>query len=73
MPQKKGPVYKDKKGNTLFGFSQVSLERTNIKLNGVVMGLKILIFLFVLLLIGMGAFIVWVAQNDVITRMIYGY
>ena len=73
MPQKKGPAYKDKEGNTLFGFSQTSLDRTNAKLNGVVMGLKILIFLFVLLLIILGATAVWIAQNDVITRLIYGY
>ncbi len=73
MPQKKGPVYKDKEGNTLYGFSQVSLERTNSKLNGVILGLKVLIFLFVLLLIVIGVFAVWVAQNDVVTRLIYGY
>lgn len=73
MPQKKGPSYKDGDGNTLYGFSQTSLDRTNTKLNGVVMGLKILIFLFVLLLIAAGAFALWLAQNDVITRLIYRY
>jgi len=73
MPQKKGPTYKDRDGNTLYGFSQTSLDKTNSRLNGVIMGLKVLIFLFVLLLIGIGAFTVWIAQNDVITRIIYGY
>ncbi|MBI2668173.1 hypothetical protein HYX17_05405 [Candidatus Woesearchaeota archaeon] len=73
MPQKKGPTYKDGDGNTLFGFSQTSLDKTNAKLNGVVIGLKILIFLFVLLLIILGATAVWLAQHDVITRLIYRY
>lgn len=65
--------YKDEKGNTLYGFSQTNLEQTNAKLNNVVLGLKILIILFVIMLIGIGLIIGWISYNDVITRLIYGY
>jgi hypothetical protein len=73
MPDKKNLVYKDEKGNKLYGFSQVNLERTNQRLNSVVIGIKLLIVLFVILLIGMAIFLGWVAKNDIITRLIYGY
>ncbi len=65
--------YKDEKGNTLYGFSQTNLDNTNAKLNNVVLGLKVLIILFVILLLGVAVFIGWVAYNDVLTRLIYGY
>ncbi len=72
---KKKPTmeYRDEKGNTLYGFSQTSLDQTNAKLNNVVLGLKILIILFVIFLIGVGLIIGWISYYDVITRLIYGY
>jgi len=69
---KKDMEYKDKEGNTLYGFSQVHLERTNNRLNDMVLGLKLLIILFVVLLVGMAAFMGWIAYNDIVTRLITG-
>lgn len=76
MPEKKQGKkleYKDKDGNTLYGFSQTQLERTNARLNSVVLGLKILIILLVILVVGVGLFLGWIAKNDVVTRIIYGF
>tara|TARA_Y100000310_G_scaffold345665_1_gene467978 strand:+ start:33668 stop:33895 length:228 start_codon:yes stop_codon:yes gene_type:complete len=71
--EKKELVYKDDKGNSLYGFSQINLDRTNAKINGLILGIKVLIFLFIILLVALGTFSVWLAQNDVVTRLIYNY
>jgi hypothetical protein len=73
MPQKNKVQYKDKEGNVLYGFSQTHLERTNKHLSQVVLGLKILIVLFILMLVGAAIFMGWISYNDVITRLIYRY
>jgi len=72
--------YKTEDGKVLYGFSQTHLddtkkrlEHTNRQLGNVVLGLKILIVLFAVLLAGAAIFFGWVAYNDVVTRMIYGY
>lgn len=64
--------YKDEKGNTLYGFSQINLEETNRKLNSLTLGVQVVIVLFFIFLVGIALFMGWIAYNDVITRMIYG-
>lgn len=73
MPQQKGVEYKEKDGTVLYGFSQTHLEKTNKQLSQVVFGLKILIILLVIILIGTGLLLGWISYNDVVTRLIYGY
>lgn len=65
--------YKQKDGKILYGFSQTNLDRTNAKLNSVVVALKILIVLFILFMVSMATVIIWLGYNDVITRLIYGF
>jgi len=64
--------YKDKDGKVLYGFSQTQLDKTEKELRQVTVSLRILIILFIILLIGITAFMFWVAKNDIITRLIYG-
>ncbi|MDD5331516.1 MAG: hypothetical protein PHE43_01680 [Candidatus Nanoarchaeia archaeon] len=73
MPLQEKPQYKDKEGSVLYGFSQTHLEKTNKHLGQVVFGLKILIILFVLMLVGTALLIGWISYNDVVTRIIYRY
>ena len=64
-------AYKDEQGNTLYGFSQENLERTNRELRRTNLYLKVLT---VLVLIILGIFIaslVWADLNNVITALIY--
>ena len=65
--------YKDKDGKVLYGFSQTNLDKTNAKLNHIAGALKILIVLFIILLVVVGAMIIWLGYNDVLTRLIYKY
>jgi len=65
--------YKQKDGKVLYGFSQTNLDRTNAKLNSVVIALRILIVLFILFMVSMATVIVWLGYNNVITRLIYGF
>jgi len=65
--------YKEKDGKVLYGFSQTNLDKTNAKLNSVVLALKILIVLFIVFLILISGFVIWLGYNDVISRIIYGY
>lgn len=65
--------YKDERGNTLYGFSQTGLDRTNAKLNDVTLALKILIILSIVFLISAVLFIGWLAYHDVLTRLIYEF
>ncbi len=71
MVQRKKMVYKDEQGNTLYGFSQENLERTNRELRRTNRYLQVLT---VLVLVILGIFIaslIWADLNNVITAMIY--
>tara|TARA_Y100000310_G_scaffold244333_1_gene249051 strand:- start:69 stop:266 length:198 start_codon:yes stop_codon:yes gene_type:complete len=62
--------YKDEKGNTLYGFSQENLEKTNKEINKTNQLLKILLLfmgILVLMVIGFG---VWLDTKDIFTRLI---
>ena len=77
MPKapKKAPqqplVYKDEKGNTLYGFSQESLEKTNREIRRTNTYLQMLLFLVLAMLVIVVASLVWADINNVITAMIY--
>tara|TARA_Y100000310_G_scaffold290120_1_gene317036 strand:- start:403 stop:627 length:225 start_codon:yes stop_codon:yes gene_type:complete len=62
--------YKDEKGNTLYGFSQENLEKTNREISKTNQLLKILILfigILVLMTIGFG---IWIDTKDIFTRLI---
>ena len=78
MPRKKATqkkdqhlVYRDEKGNTLYGFSQENLERTNRELRQTNIYLKILVLMVLILLGIFAASLIWADLNNVITAMIY--
>ena len=76
MPRKKATakkelVYRDEKGNTLYGFSQENLERTNRELRQTNNYLKILVIMVLILLGIFAASLIWADLNNVITAMIY--
>ena len=64
-------VYRDEKGNTLYGFSQENLERTNRVLHQTNRYLQVLIVLVLVILGIFVASLVWADLNNVITAMIY--
>lgn len=65
--------YKEKDGKVLYGFSQTNLDKTNAKLNSVVLALKVLVILLIIFLALIVGIIAWFGYNDVITRLIYGF
>lgn len=68
---KKALTYKDDKGNTLYGFSQENLEKTNKELRKTNNYLLIMTVLIVIFLGIMTASLIWADLNNVITAMIY--
>jgi len=64
-------VYKDEQGNTLYGFSQENLERTNRELRRTNVYLQVLTVLVLILLGIFVASLIWADLNNVITAMIY--
>ena len=71
MVQIKKPVYKDEHGNTLYGFSQENLERTNRELRRTNRYLQVLTILVLVILGVFIASLIWADMNNVITAMIY--
>ena len=69
--QKKNPMYKDEKGNTLYGFSQENLEKTNREIRKTNVYLLVLTLLFIVFLAMMAASLIWADLNNVITALIY--
>lgn len=65
--------YKEKDGKVLYGFSQTNLDKTNAKLNSVVLALKVLVILLIIFLALIVGIIAWFGYNDVITRLIYSF
>jgi len=62
--------YTDEKGNTLYGFSQESLEKTNReirKTNNLMLILIIFICIFLAMIAG---FAVWFDMHNIFTRLI---
>ena len=70
-PKQRHPVYRDDKGNTLYGFSQENLERTNRELRRTNNYLLTLTVLVVVILGIFAASLIWADLNNVITAMIY--
>lgn len=70
-PKKSNLIYKDETGNTLYGFSQENLERTNRELRQTNTYLKILVIMVLILLGIFAASLIWADLNNVITAMIY--
>lgn len=65
--------YKDEKGNTLYGFSQENLERTNSEIKRTNKYMQILIILFIIFLAVFVSFLIWLEVNNVFTRIIYSW
>ena len=63
--------YKDKSGNTLYGFSQENLEKTNREIRKTNKYMQVLIILIAIFLVILIAALAWFEVNDVITRLIY--
>jgi len=68
---KKALAYRDEKGNTLYGFSQENLERTNRELRKTNLYLQFLTALVLILLVIFPPSLIWADVNNVITAMIY--
>ncbi len=64
--------YKDEKGNTLYGFSQENLERTNREIRRTNRYMQVLIVLLLVFIAIFVSFLVWLEVNNVITRLIFG-
>ena len=64
--------YKDEKGNTLYGFSQENLEKTNREIRKTNRYMQVLIVLLLVFLVIFVSFMVWLEANNVVTRIIYG-
>jgi len=62
--------YKDEKGNTLYGFSQENLEKTNKVIRKTNQLIQILIVFIGLLLAMTIGFAIWLDVNNIFTRMI---
>ena len=69
--QKKGMMYKDERGNVLYGFSQENLEKTNKELRRTNNFMVVLIVLVLFMLGILVASVIWADVNNVITAMIY--
>lgn len=62
--------YKDEKGNTLYGFSQESLEKTNKGIKETNRLIQVLIILImIILLLGVG-FAAWLKMNSIFDLLI---
>lgn len=62
--------YKDEKGNTLYGFSQENLEKTNKEIRKTNNLMQIMIvFIGIMLAMAIG-FAIWLEMNNVITKLI---
>ncbi|PIN76212.1 hypothetical protein COV22_00555 [Candidatus Woesearchaeota archaeon CG10_big_fil_rev_8_21_14_0_10_47_5] len=64
--------YRDDKGQTLYGFSQENLEKTNRQIRQTNKLLLLLIFLVLLFLIAVVFSAIYLDYNNIITRLIYG-
>ncbi len=62
--------YKDKQGNTLYGFSQENLERTNKEIKRTNKLLQLLIIFFGIFLAIFISFMFWLELNNIFTRII---
>jgi len=62
--------YKDEKGNTLYGFSQENLEKTNREIRKTNNLMQIMIiFMGIILAMAIG-FAIWLEVNDIFTKLI---
>ncbi len=64
--------YKDEKGNTLYGFSQENLEKTNRELRKTNRYMQVMIVLLIVFLAIFVSFMIWLEMNNIVTRIIYG-
>jgi len=62
--------YKDEKGNTLYGFSQENLEKTNREIRKTNTLMLILIIFLAVTLGLMVSFGIWLDAHDIFTRLI---
>jgi hypothetical protein len=69
--QRKHLIYNDDKGNTLYGFSQENLEKTNRELKRTNTYLMVLTILVIVMLGIFVASLIWADINNVITAMVY--
>ena len=69
--KKNNLMYNDEKGNTLYGFSQENLEKTNRELRKTNVYLMVLMVLVIAFLGIFVASLIWADLNNVITAMIY--
>lgn len=63
--------YKDNKGNTLYGFSQENLERTNKEIRQTNKYMKIMVILFAIFLVIIVSLVLWLELNNIMTKIIY--